>query len=157
MSLRVLSKKAQLMRSEFGPSKPLDMLCDWTNDPDVCYAFESRAGAAWWQEHGGPPGLCSLLKTRHARPLPPSVPTAKVQSPMCFACDQALCETLQDNIVCTVIKCGCRSRVIHTRCTEMFNGLDCVHCDQRYSMCVRKGPLITVHGRNPDCRGSNGR
>ena len=157
MSLRILTTKAQKMRSEFGPSDDLDTLCDWTRDPDVWYAFESRAGAAWWQKHGGPPGLCALLKARQKVPTLPKVPTAKVQMPMCFACDKALCATLQDVIQCVVVKCGCRSRIIHMGCTELFEGRECVLCDQRYSMCERTGPLITVHGRNRDCHGSNGR
>ena len=154
MSLRVLTTEAHKLRSEFGPSKPLDLLCDWTRDPDVCYAFESRAGAQWWQRHGGPPGLCAVLEARGKRPRVPSVPDAKVVSPMCFACNTPLCQTLRDDVECLVIKCGCRSRVIHTRCKDTFEGTECVYCDQQYSMCVHNGQL-TVPGRIRGFHGSS--
>ena len=155
MSLRILSKKAQNMRSEFGPSNDLDTLCDWTNDPDVMYAFESRAGAVWWRQHGGPPGLCNLLKGRHKTLPLPQVPTAKLQSPMCFACNKSLCATLQDTVRCVVVKCGCRSRVIHIGCTILFEEQECVLCEKQFSMCVRDGPLLTVYGHIRDSRDNN--
>lgn len=157
MSLRVLSTKAGKMRELFGPSRELDLVCDWARDPDVCYAFESRAGAEWWRAHGGPPGLCDVLRQRHVPVTPAPVARAKVQSPLCFACRAPLCATLQDDVTCVVVKCGCRSRIVHPACASTFAALECVYCEQPYSTCTREGPLVTARGGIPDCLGSSGR
>ena len=154
MSLRVLSKRAHKMRQLFGPSHTMDTLCSWSRDPDVCYAFESAAGACWWEKHGGPPGLCNLLRSRHTPPPAPEVPRATVQCPLCFGCGKPLCQTLCDPVDCVVLKCACRSRIVHPECTDFFRE-ECVHCGHMFSFCPRSGPLMSVVERIQDCPDSS--
>jgi hypothetical protein len=142
MSLRVLATKANEMRKTFGPSAHLDMICAWTQDPDVCYAFESSAGAAWWARHGGPQSLCKTLEARHVPTSRPPVPVAQPQAPLCFACSTPLCGTMLEPLESIVVKCGCRSKIIHTGCAHMFDNISCVFCEQPYSTCPRAGRLL---------------
>lgn len=130
------------MRRAFGPNEHLDLVCDWTQDPDALYAFESSAGAAWWAEHGGPKALCKVLQARKTHTERAPIPVARPQAPTCFACDTPLCDTLLEPVETIVVKCGCRSKIIHTKCADMFERTVCVFCDMKYSMCTQKGRLL---------------
>ena len=100
--------------------------------------------------------MCNLLRTRNPPPPPPPVPDVKVKCPVCFGCGQPLCDTLCDPLECVVLKCACRSRVVHPKCTEFFQD-ECVHCGQMFSFCPRVGPLKSVVERTLDCPDSSGK
>ena len=103
-------------------------VCEWWQDPQCWYAFESQRGAEWWGKHGGPPTFCQNLPTPAPVAPAPVVP-APAPAPNCFYCNSAL--VVSQPITCCT--CECSTWYMHQQCSKLFRHKRCFKCNAIYS------------------------
>lgn len=105
----------------------------WWQDPNMYYAFESKQGARWMAEHGGPPKFMSMVeKVVPNRKHRPEVAEPDFQ-PKCYSCGEAF-EYFTKKIPIKVCRCMCGTRVVHPKC---FMPVVCPVCNIKMSHSVR--------------------
>ena len=106
---------------------------EWWQNPNMYYAFESKKGARWMAQHGGPPKFMSMVESvvpeKKARP---KAADAEFQ-PQCFSCGE-LFEYFTKKIPIKVCRCMCGTKVVHPKC---FMPETCPVCNIKMSKKVR--------------------
>jgi len=103
---------------------------NWWQDPNMYYAFESKKGAKWFAEHGGPTNFMKLVGA-HAKELtpPPTKSPFKVD-PICHSCMHPF-DSFTKPIPLKIYRCMCGTKIVHPSC---FMPLQCPIC--RITACV---------------------
>lgn len=88
---------------------------EWWQNPNMYYAFESKRGARWMSEHGGPEQFMALVE----KVVPDRKTTRKVLeldfTPRCYSCSEPF-EYFTKPIHIKVCRCMCGTRVTHPKC-----------------------------------------
>lgn len=107
---------------------------EWWQNPNMYYAFETKEGARWMSEHGGPKRFLQLVES--------VVPENKVErkvavpeyTPRCYSCSECF-EYFTKPIQIQVCRCMCGTRVTHPKC---FMPKVCPICNIKMSKSLRK-------------------
>lgn len=106
----------------------------WWQDQNMYYAFESKAGARWMKEHGGPEKFMSLVESKvPAKKTRQPVATPDLQ-PKCYSCGEDF-EYFTKKILINVCRCMCGTRVVHPKC---FMPVTCPICNIKMSKSRRE-------------------
>ena len=102
---------------------------DWWQDPNMYYAFESRAGAEWMGKHGGPQKFMSMVastvSTVH-EPRRVAHPKCEVK---CYSCGGCF-ESFVKPVDFCIYRCMCTQKVVHVDC---FMADACAWCGTKYT------------------------
>lgn len=102
---------------------------EWWQNPNMYYAFESKKGARWMAEHGGPPKFLSMVETV----LPEKKTRPELSkpdfNPKCYSCGKEF-EYYTKKINIKVCRCTCGTRVVHPNC---FMPKTCPVCNIKMS------------------------
>lgn len=108
-------------------------ISEWWQNPNMYYAFESKKGARWMAEHGGPPEFMKLVESvvpdKTSRP---KLATPEYQ-PKCYSCGEPF-EYFTKKIPIKVCRCMCGTRVVHPKC---FMPTTCPVCNIKMSHSTR--------------------
>ena len=107
---------------------------NWWQDPNMYYAFESKAGAEWVAKHGGPPTFMSMVAERAPKPSVPDLPNPFDVVPVCNSCMQPF-ESFTKPIPILVYRCMCGTKIVHPEC---FMPEECPVCRVKASMFKRQ-------------------
>lgn len=117
---------------------------NWWQDPNMYYAFESKQGARWMAEHGGPPRFMSMVSDA----LPPcdapsrEPSTGVVDKPgsdvYCYSCGKPF-ESFVKPIEFCVYRCMCTEKVVHPGC---FMADSCAWCGLQYVKIIHESKRI---------------
>lgn len=107
---------------------------EWWQNPNMYYAFESKRGAQWMSDHGGPKRYLEMVKSVLADPPPvPAIETPDYR-PKCYSCGETF-EYFTKAIEVKVCRCMCGTRVVHPKC---FMPTTCPICNIKMSKSHRK-------------------
>ena len=88
---------------------------EWWQNPNMYYAFQSKWGARWMAEHGGPPKFMDMVeRVVPDRNVRPKVAEPDIE-PKCFSCGEPF-EYFTKKIPIKVCRCMCGTRVVHPKC-----------------------------------------
>lgn len=108
-------------------------ISEWWQNPNMYYAFESKRGARWMADHGGPPRFMRMVEKvvpdKHHRP---DIACLDLQ-PRCFSCGECF-DYFTKKIPIKVCRCMCGTRVVHPTC---FMPITCPVCNINTSQSVR--------------------
>ena len=87
----------------------------WWQDPNMYYAFESKKGAEWMAEHGGPQTFMRMVKEHcpAVRP-PPMISPFKIE-PVCYSCGESM-HSVNKKMPLKVFRCMCGTKIVHATC-----------------------------------------
>lgn len=107
-------------------------------DPNMYYAFQSRAGAEWMARHGGPPKFMRMVAS--ALPIKPKKervprPCASVN---CYSCGKKF-ESFVKPVDFCIYRCMCTQKIVHKKC---FMGKICAWCGTEYTVKVCESKRI---------------
>ena len=114
----------------------LNQIQKFWQDPNMYYAFESKAGAEWMAKHGGPPQFMQLVAaTMPAKPCRNKVPRP-CGDVMCYSCGERF-ESFVKPIDFYIYRCMCNEKFVHKHC---FMGKTCAWCGVEYTkkVCEQK-------------------
>lgn len=88
---------------------------EWWQNPNMYYAFESKQGARWMSENGGPKQFLAMVEkvvseVKHERKV-----CTPDYTPCCFSCSEPF-EYFTKPIHIQVCRCMCGTRVTHPKC-----------------------------------------
>lgn len=120
------------------PHECLFQIQKWWQDPNMYYAFESRRGALWMSDHGGPPNYMKMV----AESVPQKEYMVNIDKPTlqvnCYSCGKCF-ESFTEPIDFCVYRCTCGQRVVHSEC---FMSKSCALCGQDYGKTICKKKSI---------------
>lgn len=106
-------------------------VCNWWQNPECWYAYESKAGALWWGKNGGPQKYCDRLSELvPSRPAVPATPVP-VRTP-CFYCETNIFKA-GEQLELGVLSCACSTWYLHVDCLPKFVFPRCFKCSSLYS------------------------
>lgn len=110
----------------------------WWQDPNTYYAFESRNGALWFAEHGGPKNFMKTVAQTLPEIALPKLPNPFVVEPICHSCMKSFKSFTKEKPV-KIYRCMCGTKITHTQC---FMPAMCPICRVRASVSVRTQSLL---------------
>ena len=111
----------------------------WWQDANMYYAFQSKAGAKWVAEHGGPPEFMSMVAEHAPTPSVPDLPNPFAVVPMCHSCMQPM-DSFTKAIPLLVYRCMCGTKIVHPNC---FMPKECPICRVKASMFKRQQSILS--------------
>ena len=119
-------------------------ICEWWQTPECWYAFESREGAKWWGENGGPTEYCKALsETMPELSSNVEYVSIELRSP-CFFCAQDMFKNMEEKQELTVMSCICSTWYMHNQCRDKFTFPRCFKCNGLYSDTIIKESLQNI-------------
>ena len=106
----------------------------WWQDPNMYYAFESKAGAEWFGKHGGPPNFMAMVADHAPSICVPKLPDPFKVEPVCYSCMKTF-ESFTKPIQIKVYRCMCGTKIVHPEC---FMPEDCPVCRVKASVFKRE-------------------
>ena len=135
------------MRRNLEHGKRLLLECDhgcvqqihnWWQDPNMYYAFQSKAGAQWIGECVGPKKFMQIV----AETLPIKPPREKVPHPCadvtCYSCGKAFDSFIKPTTFC-IYRCMCTQKFVHKDC---FMSKHCAWCGLEYTVKVCENKIM---------------
>tara|TARA_B110000858_G_C17787997_1_gene468229 strand:+ start:990 stop:1436 length:447 start_codon:yes stop_codon:yes gene_type:complete len=113
----------------------------WFQDPVTYYAFESKAGAKWFAEHGGPKKFMKLVEKYVPNKQPPPLADPYSVEMFCHSCGEAFESTKKKHLV-KICRCVCGTKVTHEDC---FMPETCVFCKVKMTKVVREEKLLCIN------------
>ena len=113
----------------------------WWQDPNMYYAFESKAGARWLARHGGPPKFLAMVEAHMPERKHISIADPFSVQLKCHSCGQPFEET-EKKMTVKICRCVCGTKVTHTDC---FMPETCPLCNVKMSVVVRKEDLLKIN------------
>lgn len=115
------------------PHGSIFQISQWWQDPNMYYAFESKKGARWMADHGGPKKFMKMVEqVVPDKTFRPQIAEPDLQ-PRCFSCNEPF-EYFTKKIPIKVCRCMCGTRVVHPKC---FMPVHCPVCNIKMSHSVR--------------------
>lgn len=111
----------------------------WWQDPNMYYAFETKKGAEWFAEHGGPKNFMSLVAQKAPDITLPHIPNPCKVEPVCHSCMKPF-ESFTKPIPMLVYRCMCGTKIVHPDC---FMPKDCPICRVKASMFKREQSILS--------------
>ena len=113
----------------------------WWQDPTTYYAFESKAGAKWFAEHGGPKKFMKIVEQ-----CVPDKPRPALANPyevelFCHSCGMPF-DSVKKNQVVKICRCVCGTKVTHEDC---FMPDTCVFCKVKMTKLIRNENLLRIN------------
>lgn len=87
----------------------------WWQDPNMYYAFESKKGAEWMAEHGGPEKFMNMVKDHCPTVCPPPIISPFKIEPVCYSCGETM-NSLNKKMPLKVFRCMCGTKIVHASC-----------------------------------------
>lgn len=107
---------------------------EWWQDPNMYYAFESKRGARWMGEHGGPIRFMSMVESVvPEKIIRPETAVPELQ-PVCHSCGETF-EYFTKPLLINICRCMCGTRAVHPKC---FMPDTCPVCNIKMSKSLRK-------------------
>ena len=116
-------------------------LHNWWQDPNMYYAFESKAGAKWLAEHGGPKRFLRMVESRLPNKKEPSLADPVCVETLCHSCSKPF-DSTKKKLCVKICRCVCGTKVVHEDC---FVPTVCPVCNVKMSKVVRKENLLKIN------------
>ena len=113
----------------------------WFQDPTTYYAFESKAGARWFAEHGGPKRFMKMVEDCVPKKSRPPLADPYAVEMFCHSCGEPFDSTKKKHVV-KICRCVCGTKVTHEDC---FMPETCVFCKVKMSKVIRKENLLRIN------------
>ena len=113
----------------------------WWQDQNTYYAFESKAGARWFADHGGPKKFMKLVEEYVPQKTPPPLADPFDVELFCHSCGKAFDSTKKKHVV-QICRCVCGTKVVHEDC---FMPDTCVFCKVKMSKVIREENLLRIN------------
>jgi hypothetical protein len=113
----------------------------WWQDPNTYYAFESKAGARWFAEHGGPKRFMKIVEQCLPKKVPPPLADPFAVELLCHSCGKAFDSTKKKHVV-QICRCLCGTKTTHEEC---YMPQSCVFCKVEYTKVVREEDLLRIN------------
>tara|TARA_Y100000992_G_scaffold300330_1_gene268787 strand:+ start:1288 stop:1734 length:447 start_codon:yes stop_codon:yes gene_type:complete len=113
----------------------------WWQDQNTYYAFQSKAGAKWFANHGGPKRFMKMVEQCVPKKIRPPLADPFAVELCCHSCGKAFDATKKKHVV-KICRCVCGTKVVHEEC---FMPDVCVFCKVNYSKVVREESLLSIN------------
>jgi len=110
----------------------------WWQDPNMYYAFESKKGANWVAQHGGPKNFMKMVAAAATEKATPTLPSPFKVEPMCHSCMKTL-GSFTKSTPLQVYRCMCGTKITHPKC---FMPTVCPICRVTASVFSRNQSLL---------------
>jgi len=113
----------------------------WFQDPTTYYAFQSKAGARWFADHGGPKKFMKIVEECVPKKTRPDLADPFSIELTCHSCGKAFDMTKKKHVV-KICRCVCGTKVCHEDC---FMPDTCVFCKVKMTKIVREESLLRIN------------
>jgi len=116
-------------------------LHQWWQDPNMYYAFETKAGAKWLAEHGGPKQFLNMVESRLPNKKKLALEDPFKVEMLCHSCSKPF-DSTKKKVMVQICRCVCGTKVTHEDC---FMPDDCPMCNVKMSKILRKEDLLKIN------------
>ena len=113
----------------------------WWQDQNTYYAFESKAGARWFANHGGPKQFMKMVEQCVPKKSRPPLADPFDVELLCHSCGKAFDLSKKKHVV-QICRCVCGTKVAHEEC---FMPITCVFCNVKFSKVIREENLLRIN------------